>query len=161
MTQAPDALETAVHRYGRSALCFDFLEQSERYRSFESVRVPGAVVPYRSSGRVDIVMGDPLAPESEIGRVTTEFLASRPRDRAVLGFATAREFALAAAEAGAISAQITAEPVIDPTEYEPSGGSAKKLRQHVRQSRADGAKVTSIKPGRRRSRSRSGLPPTA
>jgi len=140
-------VELAVRRHGRSVFAFDVLEQSSRYEFFESRAVPGAIVPYRRDGSVDIVMGEPLAAQRDLAQVAADYLESRPRHRAFLGFAATRELASAAVAVGASAAQMAAEPEFDPTHFDAHGGSAKKLRQHMRRLKADGATVTAIEPG--------------
>lgn len=130
---AREDIENAVRAWGRTAFSFDVLEAPETYRFFASARVPGALVPYRPVGRVDAVIGEPLAPAEALTEVTREFIESRAAQRrAVVGFCASEEFARAAATLGAAAAQITAEPEIDPATYEPVGGSAKKLRAYAR-----------------------------
>lgn len=146
-TVSESEVEEAVRRHGRTVFAFDVLEQSRRYSFFESRAAPRAVVPFRRDGKIDVVMGEPLAEPRDMARVTAEFLASRPRHRALLGFATTEEFASAAVAAGASAAQILAEPELDPTRFDEHGGAAKKLRQHIRRLKEDGAIVTSIDPG--------------
>ncbi len=144
------SLELALRRWGRTAFSFDTIQSSERYRFFESGRVPGAVVPYRTLGRVDAVIGEPLAPEESLSEVTAEFLESRSAvGRCVLGFCASEAFARAAVAAGAAAAQMTSEPELDPATYEPAGGSAKKLRSYVRRLRRNGVEATAIPAGAR------------
>ncbi|RIL05518.1 MAG: hypothetical protein DCC71_10095 [Proteobacteria bacterium] len=126
-------LEQAVRSWGRTAFSFDVLENAERYSLFRSARVPGAIVPYKTVGRVDAVIGEPLAPFESLADVTREFIETRgAARRRVVGFCASEEFARAAASVGAAAAQITAEPELDPVTYEPVGGSAKKLRVYAR-----------------------------
>lgn len=129
----PATIEAAVHAWGRTAFAFDVLETPEHYAFFASQRVPGAIVPFKRVGRVDAVIGEPLAPLERLAEVTHEFLESRAAlRRGVVGFCASEAFARAAAEKGAAAAQITGEPEIDPLSYEPSGGSSKKLRVYAR-----------------------------
>jgi lysylphosphatidylglycerol synthetase-like protein (DUF2156 family) len=146
-----DRLERAVRAWGRTAFSFDVLEAPEGYAYFESERVPGAVVPYRRVGRVDAVIGEPLAPIEALPEVTREFLATRAAlRRRVVGFCASEEFARAAAAEGAAAAQITAEPELDPATYEPVGGSAKKLRVYARRLMRSGVQGMAIPAGTRR-----------
>jgi lysylphosphatidylglycerol synthetase-like protein (DUF2156 family) len=139
------AVEHALRRWGRTALSFDTLQCSERYQFFESREVPGALVPYRSVGGSDVVIGEPLAPEDGMAAVVREFLEARRRSRRlVLGFLASEAFARAAVAAGASAAQLTAEPEIDPATYEPTGGSAKKFRVYVRRLRRQGIEASSL-----------------
>lgn len=143
-------LDTAVRCFGRTAFSFDVLEAPERYAIHASQRVPGALVPYRTVGGVDAVIGEPLAPEDRLAEVTHEFLAARrAAKRCVIGFCASEAFAQAAVEAGGGAAQITAEPELDPLSYEPIGGSAKKLRAYARRLRRSGMQVASLGPGAR------------
>jgi phosphatidylglycerol lysyltransferase len=128
-----EAIERAVREWGRSAFAFDVLETPENYAFFASQRVPGAIVPFKRVGRVDAVIGEPLAPADRLAEVTREFFESRAASRrGVVGFCASEEFARAAADLGAAAAQITGEPELDPVSYEPVGGSAKKLRVYAR-----------------------------
>lgn len=128
-----EALERAVREWGRTAFAFDVLETPEHYGFFASQRVPGAIVPFKRVGRVDAVIGEPLAPPEHLAEVVHEFLDSRAAlRRGVVGFCASEAFARAAAEKGAAAAQITGEPELDPVSYEPIGGSAKKLRVYAR-----------------------------
>lgn len=141
-------LERAVREWGRTAFSFDVLEAPEGYSYFESTRVPGAIVPYRQVGRVDAVMGEPLAPAESLAEVTREFLETRAAiRRRVVGFCASEEFARAAAAEGAAAAQITAEPEIDPATYEPVGGSAKKLRAYARRLMRSGVQGMALPAG--------------
>ena len=119
--------------WGRTAFSFDALEASQRYAFFRSVRVPGAIVPYKVVGGTDAVLGEPLAPVAALEDVTREFIANRSAaGRCVIGFCASEAFARAAVSVGGAAAQITAEPELDPVSYEPRGGSAKKLRAYAR-----------------------------
>jgi len=125
--------EEAVRRFGRSPFSFDALQCAERYGWFASAVEPGAWVPYRRCGLVDVVLGEPLASLERLADVVGEFLAARrAADRAVLGFCATKPFAQAAVAAGASAVQILAEPEFDPTRFEPRGGNAKKLRAYTR-----------------------------
>jgi phosphatidylglycerol lysyltransferase len=129
----PATIERAVRTWGRTAFAFDVLETPEHYECFASQRVPGAVVPFKRVGRVDAVIGEPLAPPDRLAEVTREFFESRAAlRRGVVGFCASEDFARAAAACGAAAAQITGEPELDPVSYEPVGGSAKKLRVYAR-----------------------------
>jgi len=142
-----EAVEAAVRQWGRTAFSFDVLEMPERYALYQSERVPGAFVPYRRVGRVDAVIGEPLAPPDALAEVTAEFLDSRAAlRRRVVGFCASEAFARAAVERGAAAAQITAEPEIDPVSYEPVGGSAKKLRVYARRLLRDGVQGVALAP---------------
>ncbi len=144
---APE-IESALRRWGRSALSFDLLLEPERYDTFASVTCPGAVVPFRRYGRVDVLMGDPLVPEDQLEPVAREFLsARRAAHRPLLGFATSREFALACVDAGCAAVQLTAEPEIDPLHYAPTGKHAKKLRSHVHKLERAGVDATALPAG--------------
>jgi lysylphosphatidylglycerol synthetase-like protein (DUF2156 family) len=135
----PEALAEALRHHGRTAFAFDVLQAPERYGFFQSRTVPGAIVPYRSVGRGDVVIGEPLAPADALERVTREFLEDRAdRGRRVLGFVASEDFARAAIACGASAAQLTSEPEIDPVTWEPAGGSAKKMRQYVKRLRKEG-----------------------
>jgi len=135
----PARLVEAVRLHGRTAFAFDVLQSTDLYRYFVSRSVPGAIVPYRSVGRGDVVIGEPLAPLDALGTVTREFLQDRAdRGRRVLGFVASEAFAHAALAAGASAAQLTSEPELDPVTWEPSGGSAKKMRQYVKRLRKEG-----------------------
>jgi lysylphosphatidylglycerol synthetase-like protein (DUF2156 family) len=147
----PVILERAVRAWGRTAFSFDVLEAPADYLFYESTRVPGAIVPYRRVGRVDAVMGEPLAPVEGLAEVTREFLATRAElGRRVVGFCASEEFARAAATEGAAAAQITAEPEIDPATYEPVGGSAKKLRVYARRLMRSGVQGMAVPAGTKR-----------
>jgi lysylphosphatidylglycerol synthetase-like protein (DUF2156 family) len=146
-----DRLEHAVRAWGRTAFAFEVLEAPERYRYFASERVPGAIVPYREVGRVDAVLGEPIAPMESLAEVTREFIETRAaRRRKVVGFCASEEFARAAASIGAAAAQITAEPEIDPATYEPVGGSAKKLRAYARRLMRAGVTGMAVPAGTKR-----------
>lgn len=143
-----DSLERSVRAWGRTAFSFDVLEMPEQYEFFESSRVPGAIVPYRTVGRVDAVIGEPLAPAESLAEVTREFIEARlERKRRVVGFCASEEFARAAVAAGGAAAQITAEPELDPATYEPVGGSAKKLRAYARRLMRAGVQGTAVPAG--------------
>jgi lysylphosphatidylglycerol synthetase-like protein (DUF2156 family) len=147
----PAKLERAVHTWGRTAFSFDVLEAPDGYAFHESTRVRGAIVPYRQVGRVDAVMGEPLAPVEAMAEVTREFLDTRTAlRRRVVGFCASEEFARAAAAHGAAAAQITGEPEIDPATYEPVGGSAKKLRVYARRLLRAGVQGMALPPGTHR-----------
>lgn len=135
----------ALRRWGRTAFSFDTLQNAQLYRFFESKRVPGAIVPYRPFGRVDVVLGEPLAPEEGLVDVVAEFLADRvAAGRLVLGFLASEAFARAAVAHGSSAVQLTAEPELDPASWEPTGGSAKKLRQYVKRLRRSGIEAVSL-----------------
>jgi len=141
-------IEEAVQRFGRTAFSYDVLEFPERYAFHISRSVPDALVPYRIVGRVDAVVGEPLAPVERLAEVTHEFLdARRAAGRCVVGFCASEDFARAAVERGAAAAQITAEPEIDPVSYEPAGGSAKKLRAYARRLRRAGVAPLALPAG--------------
>jgi lysylphosphatidylglycerol synthetase-like protein (DUF2156 family) len=147
----PENLERAVRAWGRTAFSFEVLEGPDGYAFHESARVPGAIVPYRRVGRVDAVMGEPLAPVEAMAEVTREFLEARGAlGRRVVGFCASEEFARAAAAHGAAAAQITSEPEIDPATYEPVGGSAKKLRVYARRLLRAGVQGMALPAGTRR-----------
>jgi lysylphosphatidylglycerol synthetase-like protein (DUF2156 family) len=147
----PANLERAVRAWGRTAFSFDVLEAPDGYAFHESTRVPRAIVPYRRVGRVDAVMGEPLAPIDAMEEVTREFLDARAAQRRrVVGFCASEEFARAAAAHGAAAAQITGEPEIDPATYEPVGGSAKKLRVYARRLLRAGVQGMALPTGTRR-----------
>ena len=140
-----EKLERAVRAWGRTAFSFDVLEAPESYAFFESQCVPGAIVPYRRVGRVDAVIGEPLAPAEALAEVTHEFIETRAAlRRRVVGFCATEAFARAAA------AQITAEPELDPVSYEPVGGSAKKLRAYARRLMRSGVRGMAIPAGTKR-----------
>lgn len=142
-------VEEAVRAWGRTAFSFDVLEEPDRYSLFRSERVPGAIVPYKTVGRVDAVMGEPLAPPEDLAEVTREFIETRgAMRRRVVGFCASEEFARAAASVGAAAAQITAEPELDPVTYEPVGGSAKKLRVYARRLMRSGVQGVALPAGR-------------
>jgi lysylphosphatidylglycerol synthetase-like protein (DUF2156 family) len=146
-------IERAVRLWGRTACSFDVQDAASRYVFFASQQVPGAVVPYKVVGSVDAVIGEPLAPEDGLGAVTREFIASRQSlGRRVVGFCASEAFARATVDAGGAAAQITAEPEIDPLTYEPSGGSAKKLRVYARRLERAGVRGTAQWPGEVESR---------
>jgi lysylphosphatidylglycerol synthetase-like protein (DUF2156 family) len=129
----------ALRRWGRTAFAFDTLQNPSHYRFFASRAVPGAVVPYRSVGRVDVVVGEPLAPEASLAEVVREFFTDRTAaGRLVLGFLASEAFARAAVSYGASAVQLTSEPELDPVSWEPTGGSAKKMRQYVNRLRKSG-----------------------
>lgn len=143
-----EVIERAVRLWGRTACSFDVLDATDRYAFFASQSVPGAIVPYKVVGRVDAVIGEPLAPEDGLEAVTREFIASRGAlGRRVVGFCASEEFARAALSVGAAAAQITAEPEIDPLTYEPAGGSAKKLRVYARRLERAGVRGLALMPG--------------
>jgi len=128
-------------------MAFDVLQRPSRYHFLESSHVPGAWVPYRSIGKVDIILGDPLLPHGCAPTVLSEFFQTREREgRQVLGFSTSEDLMHAAVAAGASATQLTAEPELDPTSWSPKGGSAKKLRQYVRRLRAQGYTVWALPP---------------
>lgn len=130
---SPTTIERAVREWGRTAFAFDVLEMPEHYAFFASQRVPGALVPFKRVGRIDAVIGEPLAPIERLDEVVHEFLDSRGAlRRGVVGFCATEAFARAAAARGAAAAQITGEPDLDPVSFEPIGGSAKKLRVYAR-----------------------------
>ena len=146
-----EKLERAVRAWGRTAFSFDVLEAPESYAFFESQCVPGAIVPYRRVGRVDAVIGEPLAPTEALAEVTHEFIQTRAAlRRRVVGFCATEAFARAAAAVGAAAAQITAEPELDPVSYEPVGGSAKKLRAYARRLMRAGVRGMAIPAGTKR-----------
>ena len=141
------ALETAVRRFGASPLAFDVLQKPSQYRFLESSDVPGAWVPYRPIGKVDVVFGDPLLPPASAPAVLREFFETRARGgREVLGFSASESLMQAAVAAGAAATQITAEPELDPVTWAPRGGSAKKLRQYVRRLHTAGYSVSALPP---------------
>lgn len=132
-------VEHAVRRWGATAFAFDVLQNPEQYAMFASRAVPDAIVPYRRVGRTDVVVGEALAPQERMADVVAEFVADRrAAGRRVLGFLASEAFARAIIAQGGGAAQLTAEPEIDPATYEPSGGSAKKLRAYVRRLRRAG-----------------------
>lgn len=138
-----ERIERAVREWGRTAFSFDVLEAPDRYAYFASQRVPGAIVPFKRVGRVDAVIGEPLAPIDRLPEVVHEFLESRAAlRRRVVGFCATEAFARAAAAKGAAAAQITGEPELDPVSYEPVGGSAKKLRVYARRLMRSGVQGT-------------------
>lgn len=144
MTEA-GAPGAALRRWGRTAFSFDTLQNAALYRFFESKCVPGAIVPYRPFGRVDVVLGEPLAPVEALPAVVEEFLADRvAAGRLVLGFLASEEFAHAAVAQGSSAVQLTAEPELDPATWEPTGGSAKKLRQYVKRLRKSGIDAVAL-----------------
>jgi len=133
------AVEHAVRRWGATAFAFDVLQSPDQYEFFASRSVPGALVPYRVLGRTDVVVGEALAPPERMADVVAEFtIARRAAGRRILGFLASEAFAKALVAQGGGAAQLTAEPEIDPATYEPSGGSAKKLRAYVRRLRRAG-----------------------
>jgi phosphatidylglycerol lysyltransferase len=141
-------LEQAVRAWGRTAFSFDVLEAPDQYAYFASRAVPGAVVPYKRVGRADAVIGEPLAPEEALAEVVREFVESRAAERRrVVGFCASEAFARAAVACGAAAAQITAEPELDPLTYEPSGGSAKKLRVYARRLMRSGVQGVALPAG--------------
>jgi lysylphosphatidylglycerol synthetase-like protein (DUF2156 family) len=143
-----DKLERAVRAWGRTAFAFDTLEMPEGYEFFESSRVPGAIVPFRRVGRIDAVIGEPLAPAPSLGEITGEFIETRAAlRRGVVGFCASEEFARAAVAQGGAAAQITGEPELDPATYEPVGGSAKKLRAYARRLMRAGVVGTAVPAG--------------
>lgn len=136
----PAAVKRAVRCWGATAFAFDVLQSPERYALFSSRVHPGALVPYRAVGRTDVVLGEALAPQDRMAAVVSEFVTERrARGRRVLGLLASAAFAEAVVAEGGGAAQLTAEPEIDPASYEPSGGSAKKLRAYVRRLRRSGA----------------------
>ena len=151
-TQGDDAIDPAraLRRWGRTAFAFDTLQNRSLYRFFASRSVPGALVPYRSVGGVDVVIGEPLAPETSLAEVVREFLANRTEaGRLVLGFLASEAFARAAVSYGASAVQLTSEPEIDPATWEPTGGSAKKMRQYVKRLRKSGIDGVALPRGAR------------
>jgi lysylphosphatidylglycerol synthetase-like protein (DUF2156 family) len=147
-TETSDPREEAVRRFGRSAFSFDAMQCAERYGWFASAVAPGAWVPYRRCGSVDVVLGEPLAPRERVADVVAEFLAARrAAGRVVLGFCVAKPFVRAAVAAGASAVQILAEPEIDPSHFEPRGGSAKKLRAYTRRLRRAGFEAVALPAG--------------
>jgi lysylphosphatidylglycerol synthetase-like protein (DUF2156 family) len=143
-----ERIERAVRLWGRTACSFDVLDATAQYAFFASQRVPGALVPYKVVGRADAVIGEPLAPEEGLAEVTREFIEDRgAAGRRVVGFCASEAFARAAVSVGAAAAQITAEPEIDPLTYEPTGGSAKKLRAYARRLERAGVRGMALLPG--------------
>jgi len=138
-------IENALRQWSRAALAFDIYLGTDRYDFFASEQVSGALVAFRRYGRVEVVMGEVLAPEEHLQAVCHEYFASRvSAGRAVLGFSVPRSFAEAAVEAGAAAVQLTAEPELDPLHYHPSGKHAKKLRSYVKKLRSSGVEAVSI-----------------
>lgn len=138
-THEAAAAEHAVRRWGATAFAFDTLQHPDLYRIFRPRAVPGAIVPYRVVGRTDVVIGEALAPQERMGDAVSEFVRERrAQGRRVLGFLASKAFADAVLAEGGAALQLTAEPVIDPATYEPTGGSAKKLRAYVRRLRRSG-----------------------
>ena len=147
MQQQTKTIEPTVSDLSASIFAFDVLQQPSRYRFLQSRRVPGVSIPYRSIGKVDIILGDPSLPSGSATAVLGEFFQARESTgRQVLGFSTSEELMRAAVAAGASATQLTAEPQLDPTTWTPSGGSAKKLRQYVRRLRAQGYTVWALPP---------------
>jgi len=147
-TKTSDARERAVRQFGRSALSFDALQCAERYGWFVSAVEPGAMVPYRRYGSVDVILGEPLASRDRLADVVAEFLAARrAAGRAVLGFSATEPFMRAAVASGGSAVQILAEPELDPSNFEPSGGNAKKLRAYARRLRRVGFEAVALPAG--------------
>jgi lysylphosphatidylglycerol synthetase-like protein (DUF2156 family) len=147
-TDISDPREWAVRRFGRSAFSFDALQCAERYGWFASAVEPGAWVPYRRCGSVDVLLGEPFTSRERVADVVAEFLAARrAAGRAVLGFCVTEPFMQAAVAAGASAAQILAEPEFDPSRFEPRGGSAKKLRAYTRRLRRAGFEAVALPAG--------------
>jgi len=147
-TETSDAREQAVRRFGRSTFSFDALQRAERYGWFASAVEPGAMVPYRRCGSVDVVLGEPLASRDRLADVVAEFLAARrAAGRFVLGFCATEPFMRAAVASGASAAQILDEPELDPSNFEPHGGNAKKLRAYARRLRRDGFEAVALPAG--------------
>jgi lysylphosphatidylglycerol synthetase-like protein (DUF2156 family) len=145
MQQQTQAIDPAVGNLSASIFAFDVLQHPSRYRFLQSRRVPGASIPYRSIGKVDVILGDPSLPSGSATAVLAEFFQARESTgRRVLGFSTSEEMMRAAVAAGASATQLTAEPQLDPMTWAPSGGSAKKLRQYVRRLRAQGYTVSAL-----------------
>lgn len=87
-------IEAAVRHFGGSPLAFDVLQRPSRYRFFESHQVPGAWIPYRPIGKVDVIFGDPLLPNASAASVLADFFGTRERDgRQVLGFSESTDSA--------------------------------------------------------------------
>ena len=140
-------IEKALRRWGRAALSFDMFLAPERYEFFASSEVPGALVGFRRYGRVEVVLGEVLAPEESLQKVCEEYFEDRiSQGRAVLGFSVPRSFAEAAVKAGAAAAQWTAEPELDPLHYSPTGKHAKKLRSYVKKLRSAGVEGVAVEP---------------
>lgn len=128
-----DPRERSVRQYGRTAFSFDALQCAERYTWFASAVEPGAFVPYRTQGGIDIVLGEPLCPIERMPAVVAEFVSDRrEQHRALLGFCATEPFARASVASGAAAVEVLAEPEVDPSRFEPRGGHAKKLRSDVR-----------------------------
>ena len=120
-------------------MSFDIFLGPDRYGYFVSKEVPGAFVAFEQFGRVEVVLGDVVAPEEDAEAVCREYFRDRiQRRRPVLGFSVSRSFADAAVEVGAAAAQWTAEPELDPVHYRPTGKHAKKLRAYVRKLKESG-----------------------
>lgn len=142
MESNAQVVEKSVRTFGCSTQAFDILQNPAAYHFQESHDVPGAWVPYRSVGNVDVILGDPPIPPGTAEKVLREFFETRAREgRQVLGFSASESLMRAATAAGASAAQITAEPELDPVEWSPRGRSGKKLRQYVRRLRAAGYSV--------------------
>jgi lysylphosphatidylglycerol synthetase-like protein (DUF2156 family) len=149
--ESSDPREWAVRRFGRSPLSFDALQCAERYGWFASGVEPGAFVPYRRCGSVDVVLGEPLSSRERLAEVAAEFFAARREaSRAVLGFCATEPFMRAAVAAGGSAVQILAEPEFDPSSFEPRGGPAKKLRVYARRLRRAGFEAVALPAGARK-----------
>lgn len=145
--ETSDPREWAVRRFGRTGFAFDALQCAERYRWFASAVEPGAMVPYRRCGSVDVVLGEPLASRRRLPEVASEFFAAARGSRAVLGFCVTEAFMRAAVASGGSAVRIMAEPELDPFLFEPSGGNAKKLRAYARRLRRAGFEAVALPAG--------------
>ena len=104
----------------------------------------GAVA-YTESGGIWMVAGEPFAAESDLVRITNEFITHARSVKKTVAFLPATErFARAAVSDEVRIVKIGASPYFDLTKWDPRGNSAKHLRTGVNRGRRAGLTVTEV-----------------